>query len=189
VFTASTVKYAAKVAYQTIGLYGGLPGGGYDATRAAETDKGLLEKSIDGKTWSTVTTTSGANVFQIGVKWYNGYSPVLARNTWFRWSSAGDAFTKPFSTSVRKIIVVPTVTVKIAASGSYRTVYGTATRKLGTATLQRNVPKLGWRTVTAKIMTSTGAFNFGKRVLPKGSYRVVTTADAGWGLGLKAFTI
>jgi hypothetical protein len=38
-------------------------------------------------------------------------------------------------------------------------------------------------------MTSTGAFNFGKRVLPKGSYRVVTTADASWGAGVKAFTI
>ncbi len=189
-FTATTVKYAARVAYQTIGLYGGLPGGGYDAARAAETDRGELWRSIDnGTNWSKVTTTSGANVFQIGTKWYNAYTPVLARNTLFRWSSAGDAFTLPFTTSARKITVVPTVTVKIVKSGTYRTVYGTATRKAGTASLQRYYSGLGWRVVVARTMTSTGAFNFGKRVLAKGSYRVVTNADVSWGAGVKAFTV
>ena len=50
----------------------------------------------------------------------------------------------------------------------------------------------GWRSVATKVMASTtsfAAFNFGKRALAKGTYRVVTVADASWGAGTKGFTV
>jgi hypothetical protein len=37
-------------------------------------------------------------------------------------------------------------------------------------------------------MNSVGAYNFGTKSRPRGSYKVVTVADLGWGSGYVKFT-
>lgn len=186
----SVAVYRSKLPYQSYNLYLQDPlGGAYAAASAAEVDKGTLEWSTNnGASWVSLGSTSGKNVFAIGTKWYNGYTPALGRNTAFRWTFKGDYFTQASSAIVRSVKVVPIITVKKSVSGAYTTVYGAATRKGGTATLQRST-SLGWRTVAGVTMTSTGAFTFGKRALLKGTYRIVTTADTSWAAGVKVFTV
>lgn len=188
--SASVALYRSKVAYQSYNLYLQDPlNGAFSAAGAAEVDKGTLEWSTNGgASWAALGTTSGKNVFAIGTKWFNGYSPVLARNTAFRWTFAGDYFTAASSQVVRTVKVVPIITIKKSVSGSYTTVYGYATRKLGTASLQRST-SVGWRSVASTTMSSTGVFTFGKRALPKGTYRIVTIADTSWAAGVKVFTV
>ncbi len=182
--------YRSKVPYQSFNLYVQDPlGGAYAAASAAEVDKGTLEWSTNnGASWISLGSTSGKNVFAIGTKWYNGYSPVLARNTAFRWTFPGDYFTEASTAVVRGVKVVPIITVKKSVSGAYTTVYGYATRKLGTASLQR-ATSVGWRSVATTTMSSSGVFTFGKRALVKGTYRIVTIADTSWAAGVKVFTV
>jgi hypothetical protein len=184
----TSVKYGARSAYQSIGLYGGVPLTAFNANNAAETDRGTLWSSINvGGPWSAVATTSGASVFPIGTQWYNGHTPVLARNTWFKWTSAGDAFTAPFTSVVRKVSVVPTVKVAVKkyAHGARR-IAGSATRSYGVAQLWRYY-KGAWRKVTTIAISRAGGYNFGTRGWPRGTYRVITVADAGWASGSLQF--
>lgn len=188
--STSVAVYRSKLPYQSYNLYLQDPlGGAYAAAGAAEVDKGTLEWSTNnGASWASLGSTSGKNVFAIGTKWYNGYTPVLARNTAFRWTFPGDYFTQASTAIIRGVKVVPIITVKKSVSGAYTTVYGYATRKLGTASLQRST-SVGWRSVASTTMSSTGVFTFGKRALPKGTYRIVTIADTSWAAGVKVFTV
>jgi hypothetical protein len=191
--SALTVGFNGRSAYSTFNLYGGLPDGAFvaDPTQAAETDRGSLYRSYDGKTFTRLLTTSGAKAFVIGSKFYNGYV-LNPRNTWYRWLSGGDAFTTAAASRIVKVTMVPTVAVKAAGRGSVRTITGTATRPNGVAQLQRLVRGKFVPVVSTRIVrtgTWTGRYAFAKRALPRGTFRVITIADVWAGTGSKAFKI
>ena len=191
--SASLVAYKKRAAYSSYNLYETDPlGGAYVAGTAAETDRGLLSYYYDGMvTYAPIGSTSGANVFAIGSRWYNGYAQLpgrtyLLKNTWFRWTFPGDYFTAASAPITRLVKVAPAIAVKKSVSGRYTTVYGTATRAGGTSVLQRLTSR-GWRTVTSAALVKKGSYlstyTYGRRALPKGAYRVLTVADRGWALG------
>lgn len=186
--SASVVAYGRKVAYSAYNYYGGLPGTSYAWNRAAEVDRGYLQRSIDGVHWYTATTTSGAHPIVIGSSYYNAYyAKVLTRNTWFRWLYPGDLFTARGTSSTRLVKVVPVVSARVAVSGRSRIVYGAASRVGGAVVLYR---KAGTRLVKVGVaaISSKGVYTFGKRALPRGSYRIVTVADRYWASGYKILT-
>ena len=186
---ASSVLFGRQVGYQSYSLYGIDPlGAAYTQEAAAEVDRGLLERSYDGVHYSVLRTTSGRDVKVVGDTYVYGYTPRLARNTWFRWTYQGDVLTAGAAPIVRAVKVVPLVTVKVGRTGSKRTVYGVATRQYGKAVLWRKVGRL-WRVVAYASITSRGGFNFGKRTLVRGAYRVSTASDRSWAIGVKAFPI
>ncbi len=186
--SASVVAYGKKVAYSAYNYYGGLPGLSYAANRAAEVDRGYLQRSIDGVHWSTAAVTSGARPVIIGSKYYNAYyAKVLTRNTWFRWLFPGDAFTARGMSATRLVKVVPVVSARVAVSGRSRIVYGAASRVGGAVVLYR---KVGTRMVKVGVaaISAKGVYTFGRRLLPRGTYRVVTVADRYWASGYKVLT-
>ena len=187
--SATLAGYKKKAAYSSYNLYETDPlGGAFAAASAAEVDKGLLEIYYSGLStqYAPLRTTSGASVFAIGTRWYNGYSNALVRNTWFRWTFPGDYLTAASAPIKHQVKVAPAIAVKKAVSGRYSTVYGTATRAAGTGVLQRLTSR-GWRTVTSvklvKKSNYLSTYTFGRRALAKGSYRVLTVADVSWALG------
>jgi hypothetical protein len=116
----------------------------------------------------------------------------LSRNTWFRWVYLGDGLTAPSSTSSTRLVrvgVIPGLGVTYKVSGSSRIVYGITSRIGGKIVLYRKVTTTRWTAVATVALTSKGAFNFGKRKLRKGSYKVVTVADISWMSATRAFTI
>ncbi len=191
--SASLVAYKKAVAYTSYNLYDVNQDGlaSFDSLSAAETDRGQLKYYWDGmSTYATLRYTSGAAVFPIGSRWYNGYamssSKGLLKNTWLRWTFEGDYLTEAAAPITRLVKVAPAIAVRKAVSGRYTTVYGTATRAGGTSVLQRLTSR-GWRTVTSAALVKKGSYlstyTYGRRALPKGAYRVLTVADRGWALG------
>jgi hypothetical protein len=186
-FATSTARYAQRVAFQSYNLYGGGVGGLYSAGSPAEVDRGELWSSTDGVTYKKLLTTSGASAFVLGTKWFNGYTPKLARNTWFTWRFAGDAFVAKAATSVRRIVVIPNVSAKATANGASWIVSGGVTRVGGNAVLYRVVSGKLVKVASAPIL-ARGAYTFGKRHLAHGTYRVVSPADKSWGGAYKQFS-
>lgn len=160
------------------------------AKNGSWTARGHLQWSTDARTWHSLGATSWAHP----VPWPrsrskgNGYTPVLTRNTWFRWRTPGDDVLAPSGYARALALVAPVVTLRVARVSSSRRVSGTATRVGGTAVLQRISAGRGVALATARISAS-GAFSFAPRVLPGGSYRVVTRADSGWASGTKGFLL
>jgi hypothetical protein len=189
--TAATV-YGKKVAYMAYDLYlAPLPSYPYSTANAAEVDAGLLEYSVDKVHWSTLRTTSGAHVFTLGGKNYNGYSQVLRRNTWLRWTYRGDYLTAAAAPLVRRVLVAPVVAVKVkAAHAGKRSLYGTATRVGGTITLYRAVGH-HWVKVKSVRIGAKGAYTFGSAVRPRGSYKLVLpgTSGVGWAATTKVIKL
>lgn len=194
--SASLVAYKKRAAYSSYNLYETDPlGGAFVAGSAAETDRGLLSYYFDGMTtYAPIGSTSGASVFAIGSRWYNGWAQLpgrtyLLKNTWFRWTFPGDFFTEPAAPITRQVKVTPAVSARKSVSGRYTTLYGTATRAGGTAVMQRLTSR-GWRTVTTAVLVKKGSYlstyTFGRRALPKAAYRIVTVADRGWAAGISA---
>ncbi len=194
--SASLVAYKKRAAYSSYNLYDTDPlGGAFVAGSAAETDRGLLSYYFDGMTtYAPIGSTSGASVFAIGSRWYNGYAQLpgrtyLLKNTWFRWTFPGDYFTAAAAPITRQIKVTPVVAARKSVSGRYTTLYGTATRAGGTAVMQRLTSR-GWRTVTTAVLVKKSSYlstyTFGRRALPKAAYRIVTVADRGWAAGVSA---
>jgi len=183
IVSAALVKYGSRVVYDTWADYLlQLPGQPVDETYWVA--RGTLQYSINGTTWKNLVTTSWAHP----VPWPRstakgaGYTQVLTRNTWFRWVYPADWFTTSSLSKVVLVRVVPIVKAKVAVSGRYRTVYGTASRVGGAAVLYRVV---GTRLVkvATTTLTSRGAYSFGKRALSRGTYKVLTVADKYWYTG------
>ncbi len=186
---ASVSPYGRQVGYVSYNLYEIDPlGAAYSSTNAAEVDRGLLERSYDGVHYYVFTTTSSKNVRVVGSTYVYGYSAKLVRNTWFRWTYKGDNLTAKAAPIVRVVKVVPLVTVKVAKSGTKRTVYGTATRVLGKVALSRKVGSV-WRVVAYASISAHRVYTFGKRSLVRGTYRVTTIADKSWAAGVKVFAV
>lgn len=160
------------------------------AKNGSWTARGTLEWSTDLRRWTSLGATSWAHP----VPWPrstskgNAYTPVLTRNTWFRWRTTGDDVLAP-SAYVRALaLVAPVVKVAVARVSGLRRVSGTATRAGGVAVLQRLAGGRTTMLATARI-SARGAFTFAARPLARGAYRVVTRADAGWASGVKGLRI
>jgi hypothetical protein len=190
-FSARSVAYKGRPAYASSNYYWApLPSRPYSTGTAAEVDKGTLQWNA-GFGWLS-GATSGAAAFGIGSKYYNGHTPVLYRNTQFRWIYPGDKLTAgPFSTSPTTITVVPTVVASVKAYGASRRVSGSITRVGGIAGLYR-LSGRSWRYVASAAVTSKGAYNFGYRKLIRGTYKVQvagSTAVGSWATGARIFKI
>lgn len=191
-FGDTSLTWGQKTVYASLATYLFDPAGTHVDSDAFVTRYGLLSMSTDaGATWSDVGRTGltssllpwpGAQPFG------NGYTPVLTRNTVFKWCFEGDVYVGR-SCTTRKIAVAPKVTVATSTSSGLTRVYGTATRVGGYAVLQRVPSGNTWPTTVTRTTISGGKFSFTARKLAPGTYRVVTTADAGWASGSKKFTV
>ena len=150
---------------------------------AAENDHGSLYYSYDGVNWSPRIATSGATAFPVGTKYYNGRTPALTRNTFFKWVYSGDALTTGATTGVRVISVKPAVTtLKVSTLSGKRRVYGVIQQNAGRIALYRLVGST-WTTVSVTTINSAGGFTFGYRSLAHGSYQVRTVGGTATGSG------
>ena len=184
VFSTSSVAPRTRVPYATYNYYwADLPGKPYSVAVAAENDHGSLYYSYDGVNWSPRIATSGATAFPVGTKYYNGRTPALTRNTFFKWVYSGDALTTGATTGVRVISVKPAVTtLKVSTLSGKRRVYGVIQQNAGRIALYRLVGST-WTTVSVTTINSAGGFTFGYRSLAHGSYQVRTVGGTAIGSG------
>ena len=185
--SASTTTYGKRVVYVAFATYlHALPGESLSRD-ASEVERGMLQSSTNGSTWRDVGWTSWARpVPWPGDPGYygNAYSPVLTRNTWFRWVFPGDYLTKASTSTVRKVVVTPKITAKVVKKGAKRVVSGTVTRVGGKVYLYKGSRKVATATISAR-----GAFKFKARVLARGTYTLKVRADASWGAASKKLKI
>jgi hypothetical protein len=141
--------------------------------------------------WNRVTT-SGASLISWGsypAGSFNGTTPFLSRNTWFRWYYPGSAFAKAdYTDGTIKVRVRPSISVSKARSGTRTRVSGTITRSGGTASLQR-LSGGAWSTVAKATIGSAGGYSFGYRTLRSGNYRVWVPETTFWATNAKPFSI
>ena len=186
---ASTL-YGKKAVYDSWAEYlTALPGETF-ANDATWTARGTLQYSINGTTWRALTTTTWAHPVPWPGSTYKaaGYTQVLTRNTWYRWIYPGDYLTTPSTSRTVLVKVVPIVKAKVTVSGTKRIVSGSATRIGGSAVLYKVVGTKLIKVATTTL-TSKGLYNFGRRSLAHGTYRVTTVADRYWAAGSVRFGI
>ena len=191
----TSVAYGKRPAYLAEDVYGQDPTQVSTPTFDLGTQVGTLYYSINkGVSWRSMPTPGSHVVVNdpvYGSLPYDGVTLPLVRNTWFRWAHAADSLTAAAHTPAApiEVTVVPAYAkFAVARSGSSRIVYGTLTRIGGKAVLYRKV-KTKWVALGIVAITSQGLFNFGKRYLAKGSYRVVALADTWWAASARAFTV
>jgi hypothetical protein len=191
--SASSTRYGRRVVYAAWADYLVANPWLSLSEHGAEVDRGILQMSTNaGSTWTTVGWTSWGNP----VPWPpdtrysgSGYTPVLTRNTWFRWVYPGDLLTRSSTSATSRVVVIPTTTVAKARSASGRTkVYGKVTRIAGSIQLWRWTGSRWVRTATASI-SRNGAYSFGYRNLRRGTYKVVVPATTYWGASVRRFRI
>jgi hypothetical protein len=179
--SAALVKTGGRPVFASYAFYLKPVGAQTWAADSGVTQRGVIQFSIDaGKSWHLLGATTSRNVvpWPTGGPDGNGRTQALTRNTWFRWTVPADVFVGTATTSPRLVRVSPTVKAKIVKSGSKRTVAGTVARIGGTAVLYKGTKKIASVKISAK-----GVYSFGKRVLSRGTYRVVTLADTSWAAG------
>jgi hypothetical protein len=179
--SAALVKTGGRPVFASYAFYLKPVGAQTWAADSGVTQRGVIQFSIDaGKSWHLLGATTSRNVvpWPTGGPDGNGRTQALTRNTWFRWTVPADVFVGTATTSPRLVRVSPTVKAKIVKSGSKRTVAGTVARIGGTAVLYKGTKKIATVKISAK-----GVYSFGKRVLARGTYRVVTLADTSWAAG------
>ncbi len=181
VLSSALVKTGGRPVFASYGYYLRPVGTQSWAADSGVTQRGVVTFSTDaGKTWHPL----GATTSQTVIAWPgggpdgNGRTQALTRNTWFRWTVPTDVFVGTATSAVRLVRVTPTVKASVVKSGSKRTVAGSAARIGGTAVLYKGTKKIATEKLSAK-----GAYSFGKRTLSRGTYRVVTLADASWAAG------
>lgn len=189
---AAVAAYGSKVGYYAASVYGMDPATGAQLSSVSAGGdtvfRGILQTSIDGVAFRNAASTTGSRLVRVSTKLFSGYTPTLARNTWVRWYYPGDMVTTAAYSKVALIKVVPRVAVSVTRSRASTTVKGAATRHRGTGWLQRNVGGR-WTTVATTTLTYAGAYSFGARALPRGTYRVLVVADRYWAAGYRAFTL
>lgn len=176
--SAALVGSGKRVAYLSTNLYlTALPGQTF-AADALGNFRGTLQSSINGGvTWVNVATTTGAHFTSTSL--YNGTSPAMSRNTWYRWFFPGDIFSAPGFSAVRLVRVVPTLTAVSTLSAGRFVVHGRILRSGGVAYLYRYVGKARVLIAHAAV-TATGLYSFGARALPRGLYYVYVPASPYW---------
>ncbi len=193
--SGTVVGYNKRLAYLSYASYlTALPGQTASADAFA-VFQGKLQYSTNpfasSPVWKEVTT-SGANFIGWGTYpagSFNGTTPYLTRNTWFRWVYPGSVFANKDTTNgTIKVRVRPDITISKLRSGSATKVYGKITRSGGTAQLQRYSGG-SWLTVGNATITATGTYSFGYRTLRSGTYRVVSVETTYWASNAKNFSI
>ena len=189
-FGKSVLPVGQRTVYASLASYNNVVGG-LQTQDALASRYGVLSYSTDGGT--TFTSLGRTGVGSSFLPWPNaqpfgnGYTPIIKRNTVFRWCFEGDAYVEP--DCVRKSIsAVPVVSLSVTQSGSSVKVYGKATRVGGTAGVYRYLYG-SYRLAAKATISSTGRFSFGTLTLRPGTYRVLTTKDAGWAQGFKTFYV
>lgn len=180
VTTGSRVLYSSYADYKTA-----LPRD--PSFYPTEVSRGLLQRSTNRTSWSTVGWTSWAHpVPWPGDPGYygNAYTPVLTRNSWFRWVFPGDYLTRASTSPVRKVVVTPIIKAKVVKKGGKRVVSGTVTRVGGKLLLYR-----GSRKVATAAISSSGSYRFKARSLSIGRYTLKVRADASWGAASKKLKV
>jgi hypothetical protein len=196
--SSTSVLYNKRAAYLAFASYlKPLPG---QASSAAYANfQGELQYTynpfVSSPKWNKVPTSGSGGLFTWGSAYptptFNGTTPYLKRNTWFRWLKPGDPLLKADMTNgTVKVTVKPLITVTKSAltSSGTRKVSGTVTRVGGTAVLQRYSSGT-WSTVAQATITSDGKYSFGYRSLRSGTYRVSSLATQSWGSNTKTFAI
>lgn len=191
--SASTATYGKKLVYSSWAEYlVPLPGQTL-AADGSQVERGMLQKSTNGgSTWTDVGWTTWAHPvpWPPDTRYYgNGYTPTLTRTTWFRWKYPGDLLTLSSTSTVRKVVVVPSITVSKLRSASGTTkVYGKVAPGGGSIQLWRWTGSSWVRLATVSV-SSTGSYSFGYRSLRRGSYKVVVPARTYLGSATKKFSI
>ncbi|MCA0330531.1 MAG: hypothetical protein LCI03_11615 [Actinobacteria bacterium] len=194
--SGTVVGYNKRLAYLSYASYlAPLPGQTASADAFA-VFQGTLQYSTNPfattPVWKEITTSGksfiGWGSYPAGS--FNGTTPYLTRNTWFRWVYPGtNALVKKDTTNgTIKVRVRPDITISKLRSGSATKVYGKITRVGGKAQLQRSSGG-SWVTVGNATITSTGTYSFGYRTLRSGTYRVVSVEDTYWASNAKSVSI
>ena len=190
-FGDTTLTWGQKTVYASLATYLFDPAAEHGPEDQFVTRYGVLSMSTDaGATYSVVGRTglTGAYLpWPNAAPFGNGTTPVLTRNTVFKWCFEGDVYVAR-SCITRKIAVAPKVTVNLSKSNGLIRVYGTATRPGGYAVLQ-SFYKDRFASFIARTTIPGGKYSFPARKLAPGTYRIVTIADSGWASGSKKFTV
>jgi hypothetical protein len=188
VFNTTSVGYKKSTAYFSYNDYMVPIAGQVFADSYSETQRGVLETSIDGRTYKPLLTTTAAHPVKAGGYTWTANTPAATRTLYYRWRFAATTFAAAGLTAATKITMIPTVSATITKSGSNRKIVGTATRVGGSVTLYKVVgTKL--TKVSTKTMNSKGQFNFGTIYLKAGNYRLSTVLDGYAGVGSKNFKV
>jgi hypothetical protein len=191
-FGDTSLTWGQKTVYASLATYLYDPAGEHSSDDQFVTRYGVLSMSTDGGATYSVVGRTGLTGSYLpwpnAAPFGNGYTPVVTRNTVFKWCFEGDVYVAR-SCTTRKIAVAPKVTANVSRSSGLTRVYGSATRIGGYAVLQKVPSGFGWPTTVARTTISGGKYSFSARKLAPGVYRVVTTADAGWASGSKKFAV
>jgi hypothetical protein len=150
--------------------------------------KGSLQYSTDGKrTWRQMGSTSSDVRIpfpgQAGLHG-NARTTALTRNTWLRWTFAGDAYAARATSPALLVTVRPALSVQVKKKGLKRVVSGTVRRSGGMVLLYK-----GSRKLASARVGRTGGFRFGARALARGTYTVKVTADSSWASAARKFKV
>ena len=154
----------------------------------SETQQGVLEKSIDGKTFTPLLTTTGAHPVSASGYTWTGNLPAVTRTLYYRWHFLGTTLAAGGYSPTSKLTMIPTVTATVKKVGAKRSITGTATRVGGSVTLYKVVGSKATK-ITTKPISAKGAYTFGTLALKTGNYRISTVADGYAGVGSKTFKV
>jgi len=188
VFNTTSVGYKKSTAYYSYNDYMVPISGQVFADNYSETQRGVLETSIDGRTYKALLTTTAAHPVTAGGYTWTANTPAATRTLYYRWRFAATTFAAAGLTAATKITMIPTVSATITKSNGGRKIVGTATRAGGSVTLYKVVGSKATKVLT-KAMNSKGQFNFGTVYLKAGNYRISTVLDGYAGIGSKNFKV
>jgi len=190
ILNTTSVGYKKSTAYYSYNDYMVPLAGQIFNDNYSETERGLLQKSTDGKTYTTLLTTTAAHPVSASGYTWTGNTPAASatRTLYYRWCFQASTFAAAGCSSATKVTMIPTVTATVTKSGTKRKIVGTATRVNGSVTLYKVVGSKA-TPISTKTINSTGAFSFGTLSLKAGNYRISTVADTYAGVGSRAFTV
>jgi len=190
ILNTTSVGYKKSTAYYSYNDYMVPLAGQIFNDNYSETERGLLQKSTDGKTYTTLLTTTAAHPVSASGYTWTGNTPAASatRTLYYRWCFQATTFAAAGCSTATKVTMIPTVTATITKSGTKRKIVGTATRVNGSVTLYKVVGSKATPILT-KTINSAGAYSFGTLSLKAGNYRISTVADAYAGIGSKTFKV
>ncbi len=188
ILNATSVGYKKSTAYYSYNDYMVPLAGQIFNDNYSETERGLLQKSTDGKAYSTLLTTTAAHPVTAGGYTWTANTPAATRTLYYRWCFQATTFAAAGCSTATKVTMIPTVTATVTKSGTKRKIVGTATRVGGSVTLYKVVGSKATKIAT-KTINSAGVYSFGTLSLKTGNYRISTVADSYAGVGSKTFKV
>ena len=188
ILNATSVGYKKSTAYYSYNDYMVPLAGQIFNDNYSETERGLLQKSTDGKAYSTLLTTTAAHPVTAGGYTWTANTPAATRTLYYRWCFQATTFAAAGCSTATKVTMIPTVTATVTKSGTKRKIVGTATRVGGSVTLYKVVGSKA-TPIATKTINSAGAYSFGTLSLKTGNYRISTVLDTYAGVGSKTFKV